>query len=518
MMYKRRRTYTPNTRRRLVRSLRGKGLYRGFYTRAGAIAGGILGSTTGYALGGGALGAARGAHYGAQIGAVAGYNYDKKRMQADDKSLIRSLTGQGTYKKYGSKKYSTNSTMKARSFRTKGGIGPVKFRPPIIHSKRSASDIGGITITNKEYVGDIISNGTGHWEIQKFEINPGLRATFQRLGQLAANYSEYKFHSLAFTYESVVNVQSNETQTGTIMMAPQYRTDQPLWKNKREMLEATGCVSNLINKNLFCGIECNPNKLASNKILYVRETKLKEDEDLNDYDSSYLAVALNGVKTDGQIGELWVTYSVTLSKNKVSTSTIRESTFFGLGTGISQTHPLSLTPYGNKENNVDCSIIVDGNNQYIQFSDSLQGTYEIRASATINHTFQEDVASALSLVPIPTPSMAYLNEYSQKWNTHDKGAEYTHPSAGQTTNSIMTEGDRETHSTVIKMHFYGNVAATGERKIKIAFQHEITSFDRNVVEVYIKETKPRGSFMTTNGVNTSKYEKLDVINTNAMEF
>ncbi len=507
------------SRRGMTSRLAGSGRYKSLFTDTGRAVGGALGGAA-------ALGAytnpytrdavraiepnmgwgiAKGAGYGALIGQTAGGYVDKRRSQYEDKSLIRTLTGSGAYKPYRPKRYSTNQTFTRRSMMTRGGkgIGPIKFRPPKIRS--SSSDTGAITITNREYIGDVVSNGQA-WQSRKYEINPGLRKTFQKLSSMANNFTEYRFSSLVFTYESVVNIESNATQTGTVIMCPQYRTSDPLFESKRDMLEATGCVSNTVTKNLMCGIECNPNKLASNKILMVRDSDLGSKDDLNDYDSAYLQVSLNGVPMTGQLGELWATYSVTLSKPSSRTSTkVIETTIFGVGTEVSRYVPFTLSPWVHRDSNIGVAFGVnDDGQQYLEFDDDLSGVYEF----LISYNVKNAVAMEFNVVNTVF-SYAILKEFSQKVGFEEQKAEL----AGGAINGVIDEdatsnNQVETGYLRFKIKFFGTVMTPGERRVYIAFQNAITSSEKSVVELTIREAKQRGEFMNSTGINEEFYEKL----------
>jgi hypothetical protein len=71
------------------------------------------------------------------------------------------------------------------------------------------------------------------------------------------------------------------------------------------------------------GIECDPSKLAGNAYKYVRIGDLPISEDLKEYDLGRFCLAITGVPATyaGQVlGELWVSYTVTLRKPKVASN------------------------------------------------------------------------------------------------------------------------------------------------------------------------------------------------------
>lgn len=234
------------------------------------------------------------------------------------------LLGSGLYTGQG--EYESNELV--------GNDGPSDLIPQF----QSASDeTGALTVTHREYVGEIFGNdtnggsGTLPFVNRVHAINPGLETTFPWLSQIAQNFEEYEFSQLMFTYRSVVaDVSSANGQVGTVIMATQYNPSNPPFPDKAQMLEYTASMSGKTTSDMIHGVEMDNAKLSGTSEKYVRAGGLETNEDLKQYDHGIFQIATANTPVafiDNSIGELWVSYTVHLRKPKV---------FTGRGGGISR--------------------------------------------------------------------------------------------------------------------------------------------------------------------------------------
>lgn len=192
---------------------------------------------------------------------------------------------------------------------------PVADLIPSFHKK---DDNTSITVTHTEFVGDLRGTGLDNFVRTDYEINPGLANSFPFLSQIACNFEEYQIKQLAYMYRSVVSDIGSSTtgQTGTVVMATNYRPSNAPFRTKFEMMQYDGAVSSRTTQSQYHFVECDPKKLARDQIMYVRSIDVS---DKNDFDHGRLSVALCDVPAaygDNTVGELWVSYSVVLSKPK----------------------------------------------------------------------------------------------------------------------------------------------------------------------------------------------------------
>jgi hypothetical protein len=200
------------------------------------------------------------------------------------------------------------------------GSNPTNSSDKVIPEFHSKSDGTEITITNREYVGDIRGNPTTtKFNNSVFAINPGQK-DFQWLHQVAANFEEYKFVSLVYTYRSTISENSTAAgQLGTVVMATHYNVDTPAFSSKLEMMEYDGAMSCKITESMRHGVECDSRRLVGDGSYFVR-TSYVNNGDYNRYDLGKFQIAVCGTPeeyADKPIGELWVTYKVVLRKPKL---------------------------------------------------------------------------------------------------------------------------------------------------------------------------------------------------------
>lgn len=189
---------------------------------------------------------------------------------------------------------------------------------------RFAADGSSVTISNVEYVKDIYAPGTQTpFSISAFSINPGLPQAFPWLSQLASNYQEYELQQCIYTFKSTIaDFAAASGQVGQVIMATQYNPSVEVFADKETMMMYEGSMSCKTSSSMLQGVECDPVKLAATTgRKYVRVGNVASSEDLKEYDQGVLNIALVNPPSTylGQVmGELWVSYTVTLRKPRLS--------------------------------------------------------------------------------------------------------------------------------------------------------------------------------------------------------
>lgn len=246
-------------------------------------------------------------------------NYTGSGLYTRGKKRRAKRTTRG-YKKKTVRKRSTrrtgvygNNLMRGMGGRTNARISHIK------------NETGDIVIQHREYLGDVFGPAAGEqFSNQVFQLNPGLEQTFPWLSQLAPNYEEHEFKQLIFSYRSVTtDVGSSTTgQCGTIVMATNYNPDSKVFYDKGQMLEYAHAMSCKTTESMEHGVECDPKKSALSQRLFVRSGPAPGVESLKDYDIGKFQLAICNAPSayaNLPIGELWVTYTIRLSKPKLFT-------------------------------------------------------------------------------------------------------------------------------------------------------------------------------------------------------
>jgi len=219
-----------------------------------------------------------------------------------------------------------------------------------------------LIICHKEYVGDVFGPATAAFTNTSYNINPGLSQNFPFLAQFAQNFDEYELMQMVFEFHSTIDASASNNSsgnTGTIVMATNYKADAAPFSTKEEMIQYHGGVSGRLTENLNHGVECDPSKNALSGGKFVR-TALVVNSDLKTFDIGTFQLALQNIPTpfqNQQVGELWVYYKVKLSKPKL---------FAALGNGHSSSRYVS----GGSETNIAImgTSILSALNNVIPFS------------------------------------------------------------------------------------------------------------------------------------------------------
>jgi len=216
--------------------------------------------------------------------------------------------GQGMYT--GSGLYSSNSLVTGMNSR------------PSVQFDSDNDESQSLIITHKEYVSDVFGPDSSAFTIQTFSLQPGLSQVFPFLAQFAQNFDEYEMIQMVWEFHSTVdsNATTNTSgNTGTIIMATNYKADSPAFSNKDEMIQYHGGVSGRLTETLVHGVECDPSKVSGNSGKYVRTAPVPLS-DIKTYDIGLFNLAFQNTPPtflNQQVGELWVYYKVKLAKPKL---------------------------------------------------------------------------------------------------------------------------------------------------------------------------------------------------------
>lgn len=194
------------------------------------------------------------------------------------------------------------------------GTTPPQFRSNMRQTK----------VCHREYIKDIFSgptlvSGATAFNIETFSINPGLESTFPWLTSVAANYECYRIDGMIFEFKSMSSnaLTSTNTALGTVIMATQYNAASSDFVNKQQMENYEFAQSCKPAESMLHMIECARNETPIPE-LYVRLGAVPANQDQRLYDIGDFSIATQGMQaTNINLGELWVTYDITLFKPKL---------------------------------------------------------------------------------------------------------------------------------------------------------------------------------------------------------
>lgn len=176
-----------------------------------------------------------------------------------------------------------------------------------------------IRITHKEMFK--VVDGSVDFTNTVFDVNPGNKKMFPWLSSVADSYSTYRFNGLVVAYKSTSAdaVGSPDTALGRVCMASMYDVMQAPFISMVAMEAHEYSNSNKPAEDSVHGIECAKNELVL-KDLYVTSPDFAFSDlsagDERFHNMAKFQFATEGMQQVSQIGELWVTYDVTLLVNR----------------------------------------------------------------------------------------------------------------------------------------------------------------------------------------------------------
>jgi len=202
---------------------------------------------------------------------------------------------------------------------------------------------GGLTVSHREFLGNVVTSASaGEFSIYSLTINPGNPQTWEWLAQMACNYEQWIPEGIGFIFKSTSSDALNSTNTalGSVIMATQYDLLSKPFTNKADMLSYEYTSSGLPSDTFIHFVECDPLQIPISVLDVTSPSASAGDPRFKNL--GIFSIATDGFQgTNVVIGELWVTYQVTLLKPKLYSSLGKYNDY------------LRITTYPSDERNVD---------------------------------------------------------------------------------------------------------------------------------------------------------------------
>lgn len=185
-----------------------------------------------------------------------------------------------------------------------------------------------LTISHKEYIGDVITSNTANdFKMHKYELNPSNSQLWEFLAQIANNFEEWIPEGIIFYYKSTSGdaLSSTNTALGTVIMASLYNPYAADFNNKADMTTTEFCSNGNPAEDLMHPIECDPSQ-GSIAQYFISQLNYNPSTKFNSQDKRFSTLCNFFIATTGfqgtsvNIGELWVSYQVSLLKPRLFTS------------------------------------------------------------------------------------------------------------------------------------------------------------------------------------------------------
>lgn len=280
--------------------------------------------------------------------------------------------------------YSTNQIM--------GGDGGNQTNVSVNMSDYS----GDVFLQHTEFVTNVYAatgaTGSSPFEIRSYPINPGLPSVFPFCSQIAQNFELYDFSGLIFQYKPLSGENANSTtqSLGKLILATQYDPEAAPFINAVQMENYQYANSSKPSCGILHGVE-TANRQSAVEMHYIRTGKTTRDKIFTDYGTFYIATegVPGPVNTSIQIGEIYVTYYVKLSRANLYGSLLGRNLQFAQfkGKAVNPTWN-TATSTDSSANTLDIQLSESGGTMTVTFPESIQLGYY-----SIEYAFFEDVAT-----------------------------------------------------------------------------------------------------------------------------
>ena len=252
----------------------------------------------------------------------------------------------------------------------------------------NASDdlTGDLYFSHKEFLQNVSVTGSAAtsstFQLQSYQLNPGLVKTFPFLSQLAQNFVLYEMQGLIFEYKPTSGESGTTNNSlGKVIMATGYDPTAPNFVNSIQMENYDYATSSKPSNPQLHGVETKNSQQFGN-MQYIRTGPVTRDlvfTDIGNFQIATEGVPL-GTSTSVILGELWVTYRVKLSRSNLfgSLLCLNSATDSFLGANASgavvgsttqaltvadwnrNSYTINYTPnqfFAKNSNNLGCSVI-----------------------------------------------------------------------------------------------------------------------------------------------------------------
>lgn len=188
----------------------------------------------------------------------------------------------------------------------------------------------GIRVREREFLGDVVSGAANTFKNTVYPITPTNSVTFPWLSQVAKLFDQWEPNGVVFEFVTTSSDFNGSAQgLGSVIMATDYDVLDASYANKRVMDNADYANSGKPSITQLHGIECDPNQRPY-RIMYTQSIDAlpANRNTLGNFQLATAGVSANTVT----LGELWVSYDITLYKKQVDPAVAPFSTIIGTNT------------------------------------------------------------------------------------------------------------------------------------------------------------------------------------------
>jgi hypothetical protein len=185
-------------------------------------------------------------------------------------------------------------------------------KPLLMEGMGQAMATGSVTLKHREFVGNVVSSSTaGGFKIQHFGLNAGDEKTFPQLAYMSKLFEKFRVNACAFEYIPMTGFGGDSNALGVVTMSTQVDPRGQLPQNKNDVHAMNWTTSGIPARHNRHIVEAHP-EFRNHEFFYVKDENT--DRPVEFLNPATISISSEGVPTADQVlGELWVSYNVTLS-------------------------------------------------------------------------------------------------------------------------------------------------------------------------------------------------------------
>lgn len=175
-----------------------------------------------------------------------------------------------------------------------------------------AMGTGSITLKHREFIGNVTASGTaGAYKVEHYGLNAGDETTFPQLSYLSKLFEKFRINACAFEYIPMTGFGGDTNALGVVTLSTQVDPRGQLPTNKKFQHDMSWTSSGIPARHNRHVVEAHPD-FKNHEFFYCRDENV--DRPIEFVNPATVSISSEGVPTANQVlGELWVTYNVTLT-------------------------------------------------------------------------------------------------------------------------------------------------------------------------------------------------------------
>jgi hypothetical protein len=207
-------------------------------------------------------------------------------------------------------------------------------------------------VSHREFLGELVTPASPTvFNNTTYRINAANPVLFPWLAPIASNYQQYRFNGLVVEFKTLSSDITAGGALGSVILATNYDVVDVPFSTKITMENSEYAISAKPSLSQLHAVECDPEQVANNLYYCRSSADGSSTADARFYDLGLLQIATSGLPSSAGtvLGELWISYDVSLLKPIISSTISSGSMTINSGGTVTSAVPFGSapTPTGN---------------------------------------------------------------------------------------------------------------------------------------------------------------------------